>query len=824
MESSGLPSLPYHRSPAAPDHSLGRSLSILVPGLDVSLPPPSGPLSALDSFHGVASRPPPAATPPAAEPAGLGSGCHSNPSGENGDATQHHAGVAAARSAVDEVLDDGAPPTGPTAPPVAQGPHGKGGGERRGKARWSREELQRLMDGLAMAGDDVARVARVVRTRSMFAVRKQMSHIAKRVGGPRVGHLAVVPPATAARLVLSHHRLACPAAGKDKAVGDTGREARRVLVRLVAAFSRCAEVVKGIGCNPCVEVVISERKRVWDIVSHLYGKWGHALCLQDAEAVTLPTGYTIRRLCEKYGVEEGGEIVVRLSYALLNVQIDYNAITASMKRRKRVVTGKDKEGNPIVELVPYKVVDKDWKAKGATDAGGKADIPPVVAGRPEAAAGGKNVHDDRVRGRPSGRVGNSPETSMHPTKCVAQRRITMPTSPDSAHTPRASPTVTQEQVSARAPDVITPASGNANPRTDDRIVPARPVGSPLLGQRMASPDLNKDNMSPSLDPVEAPLQSPSIPANRKRRYVPSPSELFGVSGASLLASPRKRVKPLFEERSTFTNLFQLSNHERSLGMKYEMPKTPKAAGPGPGDAPLRTIPPVVLDAAPRKDPGGSAGGFRGGHPRISSLAHLARDREADEDDNKIALATLRGTLKQGVPSEGGLARIGNSLSFPSLSNPFLGGLASVGDIGDESPHLLSQAAAPDMSRSRSGSGRSSRGSDLVGASTDNAMDLFAIEDRIAGPLAYPGKGGNESRGSIRNTRSRGLAGLAKDDSIDRILGGDCPPLSSTIRHSDMLPISLGDPCRSWSMLAPSRGVSRGWAADVGQSTGSRSHL
>jgi hypothetical protein len=226
---------------------LSRSRSIPVPGIDFSLPPPtSAPLSALDSsmplpFQSSEHLPHP---PP--------------------------------------------PPLPPPLPPVAAARKRARTRDPAQTYRWSRSELSRLVHGLAMAGADLPRVAKVVSTRNVNAVRRQLSAIAARIA-PCAG--AAVPAHTAARLVLHHHRLAHPPPGQPVPPPTIGTE--KFPVQVVAALSAHADALRSDGHNPCVEILLSSHKTVWDIVYHLYGKWGRPLALQDPAAATIPGPYTV---------------------------------------------------------------------------------------------------------------------------------------------------------------------------------------------------------------------------------------------------------------------------------------------------------------------------------------------------------------------------------------------------------------------------------------------------------------------------------------------------------------------------------------------------
>lgn len=304
---------------------LHRSRSIPIPGLDVSLPPvTSAPLAALDSAPSHVSplqqlllRSPSDAT------------CRQAPDA-NQECTRHQ-----------------------RLHPQQQAVSRKDS-ERPVRIRWSHAELSRLMHGLALAGADLPKVARVVGTRNVNAVRKQLSSIAARIAPPPQ-HQPLIPPHVAARLILHHHGLApppgssnnlsCAADGQNREAKSGSRRSRqKYAVQVVAALPAQADFLRQNGHNPCVEILLGTHKTVWDILFHLYSKWGRPLALQDPSADTLQINSTVEMLLHDYGKDS--KDTIRLTYTLLDARPDFEVVSVRVGANKRCSSDDDAAGRP----------------------------------------------------------------------------------------------------------------------------------------------------------------------------------------------------------------------------------------------------------------------------------------------------------------------------------------------------------------------------------------------------------------------------------------------------------------------------------------------
>lgn len=188
---------------------------------------------------------------------------------------------------------------------------------------WSAPEFERLIQGLVLAGGDAARVSRVVATRSDREVRSAVFALAEGiVGRHRSGkrrRVVDLEHAALAGIVLRHFGFVAPVAGERIGTGGDGK----VAVRVVARSGEDAGVLKNLGYNPNVEVVLGERKAVWDVVLHLYNKWGTAVVLRDPEGGQLGVNAGAWWLAFKWGKKrEKGLHVVRLEYVLLDVRVE----------------------------------------------------------------------------------------------------------------------------------------------------------------------------------------------------------------------------------------------------------------------------------------------------------------------------------------------------------------------------------------------------------------------------------------------------------------------------------------------------------------------
>jgi hypothetical protein len=101
-------------------------------------------------------------------------------------------------------------------------------------------------------------------------------------------------------------------------------------VQVVAASAAHADLLRSMGHNPCVEILLGPRKTVWDIVFHLYGKWGRALSLHHSDAGALPSDLTVHSLLAAFaGSRKTGSL--RLTYTLLDTRIDMLPFTSKTR-------------------------------------------------------------------------------------------------------------------------------------------------------------------------------------------------------------------------------------------------------------------------------------------------------------------------------------------------------------------------------------------------------------------------------------------------------------------------------------------------------------
>lgn len=182
----------------------------------------------------------------------------------------------------------------------------------------------------------MARVARVVGSRAPAAVEARLLSVAERCGA---GAASATPTPVAVHAVLHYHRLAGPPAWRGGAgrSGTSAGGAKKVAVRVSPALEGQGRELRGRGFNPCVEVVLGERKCVWDILFHLYSKWGRAVVLQDPRADALAIEAGVGWLRDEFGKEggSGGGGVVGLRYTLLDVKVDFGVLLGKKKGRGR---------------------------------------------------------------------------------------------------------------------------------------------------------------------------------------------------------------------------------------------------------------------------------------------------------------------------------------------------------------------------------------------------------------------------------------------------------------------------------------------------------
>lgn len=354
------------------ESSLG--CSIAVPGLDRSIPPlMTAPLSALDD-----SRAPPAVAASAS--------ANLPRAGGQSLFAKVVSGPAAPPPPPPDAPFEPPPPDPPNASPRSLAPSTPIAKRRRKNyVYWTDRELRSLIEGVCMTGARFDRIAPLVRSRTAPACRKQLVCIAARVRA----FDASVTSSDAAETVRAYLRVPSAKSGVP-AEGDGPRH--KITVQLVPDADGDGRVVSDAGRNPCVEVVLRAHRPVWNVVKHLYDKWGYPLQLVDAGGEVVCVDGSVLGLMKDPRTDR----VARVRYRFLEVRMDAGLLG----------------GNP----------GGCGGTRGKTGAEGGAERAPT---RPADRVDGQLVAEkpvaEPVRKRPAKMEAN---TTTHPPPVVAQRPAT----------------------------------------------------------------------------------------------------------------------------------------------------------------------------------------------------------------------------------------------------------------------------------------------------------------------------------------------------------------------------------------------------------------
>jgi hypothetical protein len=454
----------------------------------------------------------------------------------------------------------------------------------------------------------------------------------------------------------------------------------KVAVRVVAALDEQAAELRAAGFNPCVEVVLGERRCVWDVAFHLYGKWRRPLALQDPAAAALPIDASVRWLRAAYGgFGSDGVAVVNLTYTLLDVRVDYAIVeTAEPRRRKPAEAGGGGAGG----------VRADTGADGDAGAvrldGAAASIPlhpPAVELEQPPSHADADADADAGAGGESGGPAVGAAAEYH---AIALPALDPPGDGAACGTDGSRGGVVGRKRTYPAAAATTLVLGAFGA---DKRVPKRP--------RAAAPESPRIHLADWLGGGEG--RGPG----------------GGVSGGVSLSGLQLSL-PLFEA---------------DPGFDGAAPAAAAAGGVPAGE--------VSLDLGRSRD-SALPGGFG------------ASQEEQEDEEAEARLEALR-RMHTGAPLDSpALGQLSLGLGsgyFPALSPSLLGGMS-----GPVPSPLIGGGASPTGavrgSVASSGSGPSSRGSDLCGAPSDNAMDSFAMRDVVdsAGAARVGGGGGGGGEG------------------------------------------------------------------------------
>lgn len=146
---------------------------------------------------------------------------------------------------------------------------------------YTTHSLTHLLHALHLANASLSRTASLLRTQPLDAISDSVHRLAVALS-PRV--CKSWSSTRCARLVVSH-MLPRPMRRKGlSAMNSEGLETSstlngnsmrmRAVVRLIPTDAATREAVVGVGGHPYVEIVLRASKTVWDIMAHLFVKWG----------------------------------------------------------------------------------------------------------------------------------------------------------------------------------------------------------------------------------------------------------------------------------------------------------------------------------------------------------------------------------------------------------------------------------------------------------------------------------------------------------------------------------------------------------------------
>lgn len=283
-------------------------VSLQVPGIDMTLPPPEASLSALDTHNG--------------------SGLVTTFGGRIGGDAEKGKGKrkGRGRGRKKKEVGDG-------------GSSGEDGGKKKRKYRfWSGEEVKRLVEAVAMGGCDMREVGALVGTRKGEECRAEVRRLAGRVGGGGSGGyeecvkvLLGVCGVEVPRRVRDRQRV-----GKYSGSGDGGEskgKSRRFRIQCLPGCVEDERMLEREGLHPWVEILLGAHRPVSHIVKHLYTKWGRPLQLVTKEGLLLPLGSLVQALFTRK--DDTDCPTIRLCYKFIKMNINEMLLYGKVTQTKR---------------------------------------------------------------------------------------------------------------------------------------------------------------------------------------------------------------------------------------------------------------------------------------------------------------------------------------------------------------------------------------------------------------------------------------------------------------------------------------------------------
>lgn len=207
--------------------------------------------------------------------------------------------------------------------------------------KWKRDELQRLLCGIAMMGSNFARVASIVRSRPQYLCRKQAKALAALV----LGGCEPENPQAAARVLMAKLHVEPPVppeftplpttpgtpspAGAGviegvagAAVAAAANEENYIMVELMPFAAVDDAAVRKKGFNPNRRTRIKGQRTMAELLMHVYEKWDVPIVLLKPDGELLSLDETATAVHANLSTAEDSEDTVQLDYRVIQVDVD----------------------------------------------------------------------------------------------------------------------------------------------------------------------------------------------------------------------------------------------------------------------------------------------------------------------------------------------------------------------------------------------------------------------------------------------------------------------------------------------------------------------
>lgn len=261
---------------------------------------------------------------------------------------------------------------------------------RRRQPRWTDDEFKALLQAACVCGANFERVAKMVGDRrAPDACRKQLRVVAERIlnATPETSEACVM-------VVLARFRVEPPPVYQG---GFFSSHKETIYVQAIPKSEKDELEVRRRECKPYIQLKTSSYKTIWDVMFHLFSKWGLAVVLCNPDDTSISPDEPIGSVFHRLQTEDDEESYVKVHYRVLRLDID-DELLEKLRSGSSNSTGgfqpmlsvPHPSENPVVQLPPAIEVAYEPESEYAVHQQGMEDtnflqtpaLPPIAPALP----------------------------------------------------------------------------------------------------------------------------------------------------------------------------------------------------------------------------------------------------------------------------------------------------------------------------------------------------------------------------------------------------------------------------------------------------------